>query len=764
MPRVPVIGGWPWAEPRPPQRETLGILPVAALLALGVVAVGTYVVRDLQRYRDESARSNAALARGLSITSQLQYETQETRRTVLYALGTTDANEQVGFAQQSRRSSAEVLRLLEAAESLSDVPHVSELLAALRSSWAEFLVIRDDVIGHLLEGDTRQGVHLELSEGSRRFSVVEAHVQRLAGTFEARAGARVQAVSQQTARTIARVAVLWFAALAGVLSTLLVVQRRMAIDRVVQEDARRIALLEVMLDAVVSVDADGRVVEANSKAEQTFGLTSGTVVGRRLDELVVTDFEPGEPLAETLTRRCGDSADGLIEVAGRRGDGSAFPLELRMVEHPVHDRPRFTAHARDATARRDAEAELRRAKQAAEAASAAKGAFVATISHEIRTPLNAIIGMISLLGESPLTPKQKEWLAAGRASGQGLLAVLDRVLDLSRIEAGQLELDPQPTDVRGVIDEVLDIVSVTASVKRLELRVTMERSAPAAVVVDTTRVRQVLLNLMDNAVKFTGRGGVDLRVSATPLAAGSADVLLCFVVRDTGPGLTDEQASRLFKGFSQGERSTSRRYGGSGLGLAISRQLARLLGGDLTVQSQAGVGTAFSFTCRARPIAMEADAAEREEPGPGIAAEDATLAARHPLRILLAEDDEANRRVLCDLVGHFGYEADVATDGDEAVRLARQRDLDLVLMDLQMPTLGGADAARLLLASLPPERRPRVVAVSASADLLGRLGTVPDGFSGAILKPVRLDVLRQVLLETRPTRETRDAPSGNTLA
>jgi PAS domain S-box-containing protein len=719
--------------------------------------MGGYVWRDLRVLRDESARSHAVLAQGVSLINQLQYQTQETRRTVLYALGTADANEQVEFAQRSRKASAEVVRLLDDAGRLSSAPLFGKRLAALTAAWADFLVIRDEVIGLLLEGDVRQGVTLELTEGTRRFGVVEGHVEQLAESFQVRAAARMTTVEQLTTGTLARVGVLWLSALMGILSTLLLVQRWMAVDRVVQEEARRIALLEVMLDAVISVDEEGRVLEANSRAEETFGLERGSVRGRRLDELILTNRQAGEPLAVALARRSRESADGRIEVAGRRGDGSAFPLELRMVEHVVHDRRRFTAHLRDTTERQNAENELRRAWRAAEAASAAKGEFVATVSHEIRTPLNVIIGMISLLHESPLSPKQREWVAAGRASGQGLLSVLDQVLDLSRIESGHLELDPQPTDLRGLIEEVIDVVSFTASLKQLALSISTEASAPAAVVVDTTRVRQVLLNLLSNAVKFTERGGVHLLVSSTPARDNPHEVVLRFDVRDTGPGIAAEQMSRLFQSFSQGERSTWRKHGGSGLGLAISRQLARLLGGDLSVKSQLGVGSTFTLTCRAHPIAMETDQqlfsradAERltvSVASPGTAVDDSSLAARHPLRILLVEDDEANQLMLRDLLGHFGYDTDVAGNGEVAIQLTSQQAYDLILMDLQMPVLGGLEATEQIL-SRPDASPPRIVAVSANASEADRTRGLSSGMSGYLSKPVRLEALRTVLAET----------------
>jgi signal transduction histidine kinase len=242
------------------------------------------------------------------------------------------------------------------------------------------------------------------------------------------------------------------------------------------------------------------------------------------------------------------------------------------------------------------------ARHAAESVALAKSEFVAMISHEIRNPLSVLTGMASLLEESPLTPRQREWVAAGRAASAAVLSVVNNILDSARLDAGQVAVDPQPVDIRGIVRDSVEMVALGANRKGLTVTPAVDVSVPAVVLVDPTRVQQVLNNLLGNAVKFTHAGVVTLRADATPLA-GTGELLLRFAVSDTGMGIEPDRFARLFEPFRQGDVSTHRLFGGSGLGLSICRRLAHLLGGDIQAESQPGVGSTFTFTCRASVLA-----------------------------------------------------------------------------------------------------------------------------------------------------------------
>jgi PAS domain S-box-containing protein len=522
-----------------------------------------------------------------------------------------------------------------------------------------------------------------------------------------------------------------------------------------REIAESHALVQAVLNStsfmIIACDTVGTITGLNPPAARVLGCTEEEAVGRAYAERL---FDPASvAVRETelageggsIGETAGAGFNAIVAAANRAGrddrewilrrsDGTTFPalVSISSLTDGAGVRTGYAVVASDITVRKQAEIALLRATREAEQASRAKGEFLANMSHEIRTPMNAVIGLTGLLLDTPLNDDQLEFVETIRASGDTLLAIINDILDFSKIESGNLVLETETFDVRDCVESALDLVAGRAAEKNVNLAYMVEDSVPQALVGDVTRVRQVLVNFLSNAVKFTERGDVYVHVTSRAVAGGKVEALVA--VRDTGIGIPADRIDRLFRSFSQVDASTTRQFGGTGLGLAISKRLVELMGGEVSVESTPGTGSTFAFT-----IVVVPGEATRRTFLSGIATE---LDNR---RVLLVDDNATNRRILEQHLRGWGMHVCVTQSGAEALEvIAREAAFDCAVFDMQMPGMDGESLAEAWRARAGAAVPPLILLTS-----MGRRGSGGEKHFVAVLsKPVKPSILYDTLLST----------------
>lgn len=530
-----------------------------------------------------------------------------------------------------------------------------------------------------------------------------------------------------------------------------------------------------LLTPICIVNSKGRYLYAND----AFGRMLGTNADYVMQNMTAPDIYVSPPDRQRLLEQL--NHDGEVtdfRVQFKKNTGNIFWAAASVYRLQYFGEPVLLSSVYDLTDQMQAEQTLREAKEAAEAANRTKSLFLSNMTHELRTPMNGVLGMASLLQDTSLDEEQRGIVSTIRSSGDTLLTLINDILDFSKIEANKLELEEMDFELVTAIDDCVQLVRPSIMAKGLALTIQIQPDVPRWIRQDVTRIRQILTNLLTNATKFTERGGIIIRVSTRPQIASEKTrdqtpnagakytidqpLILEFSVADTGIGIPPEHHNRLFQPFSQIDASTNRRYGGTGLGLVISRQLCELMGGDMWVESEANQGSQFHFTIRAMVSQEQACIAPATtqntrfadvppsvqpdtKPTPKANSVGTDMASQYPLTILLAEDNAVNQKVALGILRKFGYSADVAANGIEALDALKRQKYDVVLMDIQMPEMDGITTTKRIRSDWAKDEQPIIIALTANAMKQQQQQYMAEGMDDFVSKPIRLPELAAAL-------------------
>jgi PAS domain S-box-containing protein len=530
-------------------------------------------------------------------------------------------------------------------------------------------------------------------------------------------------------------------------------ERKQAEQKLRDSEERYRDLFENAHDLIYSVDLKGNFTSLNKAVERATGYKRNEVLrmnaaqilkrrdavrARKILQLHLAGADANTAEVTILTK---DGREVLLELSNRLLFDRGRPVGIQGIARDITERKIWETQVRQKNE------ELRAALAAAREATEAKSRFLANMSHEIRTPMNGVVGMTDLLLGTNLQPEQREYAEAVRSSAEALLTVINDILDISRIEAGKLELREAPFEPASVLDEVCTLLAVQARPKGLQLTAIRDAAVPRVLSGDAARLRQIVTNLLGNAIKFTDHGKVTVRIELERETSTSAGLRV--VIRDTGVGIAPEHRGRLFESFTQADSSTTRRYGGTGLGLAISRQLVVIMGGQIGFDTEVGRGSTFWFMVPFRKVA-DAAGAERRIRHTAPAGDRAGK-----VRILLAEDNDVNRKIALRMLEKSGFHADAVENGRKAVDAVASGLYDVVLMDVHMPEMDGFAATAEIRGREGESRHTPIIAMTARAMSGDREKCLAAGMDDYVSKPVRLEELREVVCRWAAT-----APAG----
>ncbi len=705
-----------------------------------LVAGGVFVVRDVRTASREVQQLYDSAVVGFHRISDMQYDAQEARRTTLYALTTSDPNLQIQYADQSRAADARVTARVRDFREAARLPREIQVGERLERDWSVYLKVRDEVLAAILEGSTKEAVDRDLSEGVPAFSRIRDDLQEVKELYDEQAAARIGAVNASARRSTWKlIGILCLTQLFATVAVWAAVQRGKMLEAVqasetlVRESEARVHLiLDSAAEGIFGVDLQGNCTFGNAACARLLGYREpDEVLGRNMHDLIHPTqadgrARPGEPCEFFQALREGTKVHSDGDTFCQAGAGS-FPAEFWC--YPIQGGPRRIGSVvtfLDVTERKRAEAELIQAKEAALAGSRAKSEFLAVMSHEIRTPMNGVIGMAGLLMETPLNAEQREYVETLRNSAEALLSLINDVLDFSKIEAGRMHIEPIPFDLRMAIEDIAELLSGRTRERGLDFIVRYAPEMPDRVVGDPGRVRQILLNLAGNAVKFTNRGHVYLNVECQERGAERARIR--FSVEDTGIGIPEDKLGHIFEQFTQADSSTTREYGGTGLGLAISKQLVEMMGGTIGVSSRLGEGSKFWFTL-SLPIDKDA---------PPLSLPKADLKGA---RTLYVDDLPVNRFVLREHLNTWGVRNEACASAEEALLILREAraagdPYHIAILDQQMPGMDGETLARVIKAH--PQLKDTVLVMLTSWGQPGDAQRMKEiGFAAYLTKPLR---------------------------
>jgi PAS domain S-box-containing protein len=505
----------------------------------------------------------------------------------------------------------------------------------------------------------------------------------------------------------------------------------------IRTEAQARIIGETSIDTMITFNSHGIVLNINPAAVRMFGFHEEELIGHSVRSLIPAIFEDtdgGFKIREPYL------VDKLSDVKPIRKDGSTFHAEIQIGEALIDQDQIYACTISDITERKKAEIAMLQAKEEAELAARVKTEFLAMMSHEIRTPMNGIIGMTDLLVDSGLNPEQLEYAEIVRKSSDALLTVINDILDFSKIESGKMELEAVPLELVALIEETFDLFTAKTREKELILEYYIDPQLPAHILGDITRLRQILINLVGNAVKFTEHGAIYVLVNF--LSEREELLEIEFIVKDTGIGITPQQVEHLFKPFSQLDSSMTRKYGGTGLGLAICKTLVELMKGTIRTEQQTEAGATFVFTIQAKPV-YYTDGEHDFSDLMFIEKHPSTAAAS--LRIIVAEDHDINQKLLLRILQKLGHSVQLAENGQQVLDLLTHTTFDLILMDLQMPVMDGFQTTKAIMENAQNREIPKIIAVTASAAQADIDQCTALGMVDFIRKPFKMKSIQQVL-------------------